>query len=95
LTTVKGWTITDGGVDNSCGGAFITRWNLATAGTGTNQLSFGTATSGTVTYYWESIPSGSSGTGTFSGNNLTITGLPTGAIIRLFIMPTNFQRFKH
>ena len=86
----KGWTFTGGdALAISCGGAFVTRWNLA----GTTQLSFGTATSGPVTYYWESIPSGSSGTGTFSGNNLTINGLPSTSI-RLFIMPTNFQRIN-
>jgi hypothetical protein len=72
-------------------GAFITRWNLATTGSGATQLSFGTATSGTVTYTWQEISPGSAtGSGSFSVNNLTITGLPIGATIRLAIMSTNF-----
>jgi len=72
---------------------FITQWNLATAGSGPTQLSFGTATSGTVNYTWQEIsPGTASGSGSWSGSPLTITGLPTGATIRLQIAPTNFQR---
>ncbi len=72
---------------------FITQWNLATAGSGATQLSFGTATSGTVNYTWQEIsPGTASGSGTWSGATLTITGLPTGATIRLQIAPINFQR---
>jgi surface protein len=72
---------------------FITRWNLATTGSGATQLSIGTATSGTVSYSWTEVsPGTASGSGTFSGATLTITGLPTGATIRLRIQPTNFQR---
>ncbi|AYQ34596.1 BspA family leucine-rich repeat surface protein [Runella sp. SP2] len=72
---------------------FITRWNLATAGSGTTQLSFGVATSGTVNYTWETVPSGTSGSGTFTGSVATITGLPANKIIDLRIGPANFQRF--
>lgn len=72
---------------------FITQWNLATAGSGATQLSFGTATGGSVNYTWQEISPGSaSGSGSWSGATLTITGLPTGATIRLQIAPTNFQR---
>ena len=72
---------------------FITQWNLATAGSGSTQLSFGTATSGTVNYTWQEISPGSaSGSNSWSGATLTITGLPAGATIRLQIAPTNFQR---
>jgi len=72
---------------------FITQWNLATAGSGATQLSFGTATSGVVNYTWQEISPGSaSGSGSWSGSTLTIAGLPPGATIRLQIMPTNFQR---
>ncbi|WP_396174555.1 BspA family leucine-rich repeat surface protein, partial [Flavobacterium sp.] len=76
----KGWTITGDTVSaNSCG-AFITRWNLATAGSGATQLSIGTATSGTVNYYWQQVTGGTAtGSGSFSGSTLTITGLPAGA----------------
>ncbi|MEQ8425258.1 MAG: BspA family leucine-rich repeat surface protein, partial [Cyclobacteriaceae bacterium] len=72
---------------------FITQWNLATSGSGVNQLTFGTATSGPVNYTWQEISPGSAtGSGSWSGSTLTITGLPAGAIIRLQIEPTNFQR---
>ena len=72
---------------------FITQWNLATAGSGATQLSFGTATSGTVNYTWQEISPGSAtGSSSWSGATLTITGLPVGATIRLQIAPTNFQR---
>ncbi len=72
---------------------FITQWNLATAGSGPTQLSFGTATSGIATYTWQELSPGSaSGSGSWSGATLTITGLPAGATIRLQIAPTNFRR---
>jgi gliding motility-associated-like protein len=72
---------------------FITQWNLATAGSGATQLSFGTTTSGVVNYTWQEISPGSaSGSGSWSGAALTIPGLPAGATIRLQIAPTNFQR---
>ncbi len=72
---------------------FITQWNLATAGSGATQLSFGTATIGMVNYIWQEISTGSAtGSGSWSGSTLTITGLPANATIRLQIDPTNFQR---
>jgi surface protein len=73
---------------------FITQWNLATAGSGATQLTFGTATSGTVNYTWQQLPTGASGSGSWSGATLTITGLPAGGTIRLQIAPTNFQRIN-
>jgi gliding motility-associated-like protein len=58
-------------------------------------LSFGTATSGVVNYTWQEISPGSaSGSGSWSGTTLTITGLPAGSTIRLQIAPTNFQRIN-
>jgi surface protein len=93
LVGAKGWTITGDAVSTNNCGAFITRWNLATAGSGATQLTFGTATSGTVNYYWQEVsPGTATGSGSFSGTTLTITGLPTGATIRLGIYPSNFQR---
>lgn len=71
---------------------FITRWNLATTGSGATQLSIRTVTSGTVNYSWQQLPSGASGSGSWSGPTLIITGLPAGANIQLQIAPTNFQR---
>ncbi len=71
---------------------FITRWDLAIAGSGPTQLSIRTITGGSVNYSWQQIPSGASGSGSWNGPVLTITGLPAGATIRLQIAPANFQR---
>ena len=71
---------------------FITQWNLATPGSGATQLSIRTTTSGTVNYTWQQVPAGASGSGSWSGALLTITGLPAGATVRLQIAPANFQR---
>ena len=80
-------------VVNPTGAPFITRWNLATAGSGTTQLDFGVATGGTVNYTWQEVGGGgATGSGSFTGSPLTITGLPTGATIDLNIYPTNLQR---
>jgi len=77
---------------------FITRWNLATTGSGATQLSIGVVTviDGTVNYNWQQVssPGTASGSGSWSGSTLLITGLPTGSIIRLQIEPTNFQRIN-
>jgi surface protein len=74
---------------------FITKWDMSKAAPQPTQLSFGTATSGTVNYSWQEIsPGTASGSGTWSGNTLTIAGLPANAIIRLQIEPTNFQRIN-
>jgi gliding motility-associated-like protein len=89
VQSIANFTVTTGPTQD-----FITQWNLATAGSGATQLSFGTATSGTVNYTWQQLPSGASGSGSWSGTTLTITGLPTGATIRLQIAPTNFQRIN-
>ena len=86
----NGWTITGDNSSNVCD-AFITTWDLSIGGNAT-ALSIGTATSGSVSYSWATIPSGTSGSGTFSGNTLSISGLPSGKIVRVTINPTNFQR---
>jgi surface protein len=70
---------------------FITKWNLAPAGSGATQITFGVTTSGSVSYTWETVPAASSGSGTFTGPTATITGLPAGATIRLQIDPSNFR----
>jgi trimeric autotransporter adhesin len=93
----KGWTITDGGLSTGNCGEFRTRWNLATAGSGATQIQFNaTVATGGATYTWQEISPGSAtGSGTLAaGTSLrTITGLPSGAVIRLIIAPTNLQRF--
>lgn len=72
--------------------SFITRWDLSlSAGSGNSEISFGVITSGTVNYTWETVPVGTSGSGSFSGSTATITGLPANAIIDLSISPTNFN----
>ncbi len=48
-------------------------------------------TSGTASYSWYSTNTAGSGSGTFSGNTLTITGLPNQATIVLRIFPPNFH----
>ena len=73
---------------------FITRWNLAMAGSGLTQISFGVGTAGTVNYTWQQVGgAGATGSGTFTGNLAIISGLPLGAIIDLRIQPTNFRAF--
>jgi surface protein len=73
---------------------FITRWNLSKIGSGSIQISFDATTSGTVNYTWQEVGSaGATGSGTFTGGIVTITGLPSGAIIDLSIQPTNFSAF--
>lgn len=73
---------------------FVTVWDLATAGGPNTELTFDVATGGTVNYTWETIPAASSGSGTFTGSTVTITGLPADATIRLFIQPANFERIN-
>jgi surface protein len=74
---------------------FITRWNLATAGSGSTQLSFRVATNfELVNYTWQQVGGSASGSGTFIGVTATITGLPVSGIIDLSIAPTNFQRIN-
>ena len=74
---------------------FVTRWNLATTGSGANQLTFNVVTTGTVAYTWQTVPAGTSGSGTLSvsGFTATITGLPTNATILLSIDPASFKEF--
>jgi surface protein len=82
-------------VVNNINTRFITRWNLAEAGSGATQLNFVVSSYGEVKYSWESVPAGTSGSGTFTGFNsytVTISGLPAGATIDLKIDPTNFNK---
>ncbi|WP_188768473.1 choice-of-anchor D domain-containing protein, partial [Emticicia aquatilis] len=76
------------------GNPFITRWNLATPGSGSTQLSFGVVISGNVNYTWTTVPAGTSGSGTIVGSTANITNLPVGATIELSIEPTNFKQIK-
>ena len=71
---------------------FITTWASVFSST---SISFGTVTTGPVVYSWVSLAPASpaSGSGTFQGPNVTISGLPVDARIRLTIQPQNFKRF--
>ena len=71
---------------------FITVWNLNKPGSSANSIAFGVGTTGTVNYTWDTIPSGTTGSGTFTGTTATISGLPTSAKIRLKINPINFNQ---
>jgi surface protein len=73
---------------------FITVWNLNNPGSSTNSIEFGVGTTGTVNYTWETIPAGTTGSGSFSGATAIISGLPTNAIIRLKIDTTHFNRIN-
>ena len=72
--------------------AFITTWQTLN---GLTSISFNVTTTGPVTYTWSTVPPAapSSGSGTFTGPNVTIAGLPPNQDIRLTIQPENFNRF--
>lgn len=72
---------------------FITRWDLS-SGWGSSSIQFGATTSGTVSYTWETIPAGTTGSGTFSGPTAYISGFPWNSMIRLKINPTNLNSVK-
>ncbi len=76
---------------------FITEWVLSTGGSGANSIRFYTTNAnGPISYSWQQMPSGSSGSGTFSagtGQLRTISSLPSSATIRLSIDSANLQRF--
>ncbi len=79
--------------------SFITIWNLTNAGAaGNNSISFFTLNLQPVSYSWETIPAGQSGSGTFPATFIlpdlrTINGLPANATIRLSIAPLNLRYF--
>ncbi|MEX0598383.1 MAG: BspA family leucine-rich repeat surface protein, partial [Candidatus Paceibacterota bacterium] len=70
---------------------FITVWDLSKNGSANNSISIGGSSTGSVNYKWKEIsPGNDSGSGSFVSNQLLFTGLPSNAIIRLEIEPTNF-----
>lgn len=74
---------------------FVTEWDLST-NTGENlidKIIFGVETNGNAQYRWTTLPTvTASGSGSFSGTNATITGIPLGAKISLSIDGSNFNR---
>lgn len=71
---------------------FITTWSPVF---GSTFINFETVTTGPVAYSWVTLAPAApaSGSGTFEGPNVNISGLPQGASIRLSIQPQNFKRF--
>jgi surface protein len=82
---------------NSSAQDFVTRWDLVDPGSGATQIQFNaTIAVGGATYTWQEIsPGNATGSGTLlAGTSLrTISGLPSGAIVRLSIAPTKLLRF--
>lgn len=76
---------------------FITQWNLSlSTGSGANQIIFDVATSGNVKYSWATYPTPTTtGAGVFSGNTLTVSGLPANSMIRLSISPFGFSKIQN
>ncbi|MCB9187916.1 MAG: BspA family leucine-rich repeat surface protein [Flavobacteriales bacterium] len=73
-------------------GEFILTVQLPSGVTSTN---FSITATASVDYTWETIPPGTSGSGTFTtinGGQNQITSLPDGALIRFLISPTNLNR---
>jgi surface protein len=92
LVSSKSWTIS-GDVVGSCDDRFITKWQLPA---GQTTLSFNCErVGGAVAYTWQQLPSGATGSGSFTAGNgaVSISGLPSGASIRLSLSPTNLKRF--
>ena len=73
---------------------FVTVWDLSKPGSSPNTISFGVGTTGPVTYIWEDLNTGITGSGSFSGSTATISGLPTFSNIELRIKSNNFNRFR-
>lgn len=73
---------------------FITTWMI---GHSSNSINFEANTTGAVNYTWETTSSStvSSGSGSFQGPNVTISGLPAETMITLFIEPQNLKSFKY
>jgi surface protein len=93
----KGWIIVDD-IEECTTADFVTRWDLSKTGASTTALTFDVvvASTGAATYTWNTIPAGTSGSGTIaaSATSVTILGLPANAMIEVKINPTNFQRIN-
>lgn len=73
---------------------FVTKWQLPPS---QDSLSFYlSAQGGDLNYTWETIPAGTSGSGTFLQGSgiISVTGLPMGSMIRLSMEPTFLKVFK-
>lgn len=73
---------------------FITVWKMTYQSYNPNTMHIEVGISGPVSYSWETIPSGNTGSGIITSGLLDVAGissLPYGKTIRLKINPTNFQ----
>ena len=54
---------------------FITKWDLSKTGTSTTALTFGVqvAAAGAATYTWNTVPAGTSGSGTIAASAISVT----------------------
>jgi hypothetical protein len=68
---------------------FVTIWDLSKTGNSHSSIKVYPSVTGVVNYTWETIPTGTTGSGSFSTQYVTITGIPYNATIRLKIAPTN------
>lgn len=73
--------------------AFVTTWTTINSNT---SISFEATTTGSVAYVWETLPpaAAASGSGTFTGTNVTISGLPANKSILLTMQPDNLKQIK-
>ena len=74
---------------------FIVEWTFSS---GRNSVFFGAETAGPVNYTWTAMPSGNTGTGSFSANGaVTLTGInvPAGNTLTVSLAPANLRRFHH
>ena len=80
-------------VYNGTAQEFITTWTTIYSAT---FITFDAVTTGPVAYTWQSLPPAApaSGSGTFVGPTVTISGLPSNGSIKLFIQPQNFKRIS-
>jgi surface protein len=100
LVTTQGWTISgDSPSGTYCEYRknFVTKWTFSSAAT---QIQFNALTlSAGVNYFWRALPSGNSGTGTFtrfsSNGPVTLTGLTiaAGDVVTLSMEPVNLRWF--
>ncbi len=74
---------------------FITVWDLSLGESKNNKIEFYASTTSEVSYLWETVPVGKSGSGKFESNNtnVIIPNLPENATIKLKIAPQNLKRF--
>lgn len=91
----KNWIINDAGLSLDYCGAFITNWNMAIAGSANNSISINITCSDSSEFSWsEFSPGTAKGKGKWIGNVLTVSNLPVGKKITLYIESENIERIN-